>query len=115
MGKTASTQLVSPEFIDMSLNDHTSYVYDLSTVRKHGGPFEFNRFWGLNFWLFIDRYGAMRTPISPGSFAIYGITGSFALADPQRELTIVLITQTRVNQAKVFRSLINTVYAAIEK
>jgi CubicO group peptidase (beta-lactamase class C family) len=113
-GKAGGRQLLAPSTVRMALNDHASYVFDPNHLRTTGGPFEYNRYWGLDWWVFLDKYGAMRTPVATGSFSIYGITGAFALADPTNDLVCILLTQTQVNQPDIFRPLIHAVYAALE-
>ena len=113
-GKYGNHRLLSPSTVKLAIKPHAAYVHEINELIKNGGPYEYNRIYGLQWWVYSDKHGAMRTPLSPGSFANFGKHGTYAVADPERDLIAIYFTQTAYASG-TWRPFINMVLSAIIK
>ena len=104
-GRLGQRQLLSPLTIQLAIRPHSEYVYDTASLRQRSS------FYGLHWSVVADKYRSIPNLKSPGSFGHGGSDGTLAWADPEQDLILVYLTQSRGGQTGGrFRSL---VYAAI--
>jgi CubicO group peptidase (beta-lactamase class C family) len=106
-GQLDGVKLLSPESVKLSTQPHADYVYP--PARRA----EMDRFYGLNWEVRTDKYRAVEAPFSSGIFSHGGSDGTNAWADPNRNLIIIWITQSRGNDTRL--EFIRLVYSALVK
>jgi len=106
-GQLDGVRLLSPESVSLATQPHADYVYP--AARRA----EMDRFYGLNWDVRTDKYRPVEAPFSSGIFSHAGSDGTNAWADPNRNLIIVWITQSRGNDTRL--EFIRLVYSALLK
>jgi CubicO group peptidase (beta-lactamase class C family) len=106
-GQLDGAKLLSPESVKLATQAHADYVYP--AARRA----EMDRFYGLNWEVRTNKYRAVEAPFSSGIFSHAGSDGTNAWADPNRNLIIIWITQSRGNDTRL--EFIRLVYAALVK
>jgi CubicO group peptidase (beta-lactamase class C family) len=89
-GSFQGVRLLGAASVDLALQPHATYVYP--PARRE----TMDQFHGLNWFVYTDRFRAVRQPFSAGSFYHSGSDGTLAFADPSRNLIIVYATQSRL-------------------
>ena len=106
-GELAGTRLLTDASVQLATQPHAASAY--SPERRA----TMNRFYGLHWMVYTDKYRPIEPPFSAGIFDHAGSDGTLALADPQRDLIIIYLTQSRgTNTARSFARL---VYGALLK
>ncbi|MDA2930383.1 beta-lactamase family protein [Acidobacteria bacterium AH-259-O06] len=104
-GRVGTKQLLSPLTVQLATRAHSTYVYDAARLRERFS------FYGLHWSVVTDKYRSIPGLVSAGSFGHGGSDGTLAWADPQQDLILIYLTQSRGDQTRWrFRNL---VYAAI--
>ena len=106
-GQLDGVKLLSPESVKLATQPHADYVYP--SARRA----EMDRFYGLNWEVRTDKYRAVEAPFSSGIFSHAGSDGTNAWADPNKNLIIVWITQSRGNDTRL--EFLRLVYSALVK
>jgi CubicO group peptidase (beta-lactamase class C family) len=104
-GELDGVKLLSPESVALATKPHADYVYPPDRRAQ------MDRFYGLNWEVRTDKYRAVEAPFSSGIFSHGGSDGTNAWADPNRNLIIVWITQSRGNDTRL--DFIRLVYGAL--
>jgi CubicO group peptidase (beta-lactamase class C family) len=103
-GRYESRSLLSPSSVDLALQPHAAYVYSAEQQKER------DRFYGLHWTVYTDRYRPVAAPFSPGIFEHAGSDGTLAWADPSREMILIYITQSRGHNTR--NDLLRLIYAA---
>jgi CubicO group peptidase (beta-lactamase class C family) len=106
-GQLDGVKLLSPESVKLATQPHADYVY--APARRA----EMDRFYGLHWDVRTDKYRAVEAPFSSGIFSHAGSDGTNAWADPNKNLIIIWITQSRGNDTRL--EFIRLVYSALVK
>ncbi len=93
-GRLGSSQLLSPLTVELATSPHSEYVYDAADQT------DMWRFYGLQWSVLTDKYRLIPGLTSSGSFGHGGATGTYAEADPQRDLILIYLTQSRGHRTK---------------
>lgn len=88
-GSLGAVRLLEPGTVAMALQPHSAYVF--SDEERRG----MNRFYGLHWYVESDRYASHPGPISPRAFGHGGSDGTYAWADPEYDLVVLFLTQSR--------------------
>jgi CubicO group peptidase (beta-lactamase class C family) len=103
-GEYEGKRILAPSSIELALQPHAAYVYPSEQQKQR------DRFYGLHWTVYTDRYRPVAPPFSAGIFEHAGSDGTLAWADPARELILIYITQSRGHNTR--NDLLRLVYAA---
>ena len=92
--------LLAPATVAVALQRHTA------RVAKPEDGVAADQFYGLHWTIYTDRYA----PVLAGAFGHGGSDGTIALADPQRDLIVLFLTQSRGTETrrKVLQELLGS-------
>jgi len=103
-GRFEGQQILAQASVELALRPHAAYVY---TAEQQRGR---DRFYGLHWTVYTDRYRPVDPPFAAGIFEHAGSDGTLAWADPSRGLILIYITQSRGQDTR--NDLLRLVYAA---
>jgi CubicO group peptidase (beta-lactamase class C family) len=103
-GRFDSLQILDPASVDLALQPHAAYVYSPDQQKER------DRFYGLHWIVYTDRYRSVEPPFSAGTFEHSGSDGTLAWADPSRGLILIYLTQSRGQDTR--NDLLRLVYAS---
>jgi len=103
-GRFEGQQILAQASVDLALQPHAAYVYTAQQQRER------DRFYGLHWSVYTDRYRPVAPPFSAGIFEHAGSDGTLAWVDPSRGLILIYITQSRGQNTR--NDLLRLVYAA---
>jgi len=103
-GRFESRRILDPASVDLALQPHAAYVYTAEQQKER------DRFYGLHWIVYTDRYRPVEQPFSAGIFEHSGSDGTLAWADPSRGLILIYLTQSRGQDTR--DDLLRLVYAA---
>lgn len=103
-GTWEGSRIVSPESVRLSLQPHAAYAFPPEERRER------DRFYGLHWTVYTDRYRPVSPPFSPGVFEHSGSDGTLGWVDPSRGLILVYLTQSRGQDTR--NDLLRLVYEA---
>jgi CubicO group peptidase (beta-lactamase class C family) len=89
-GSYEGTILLAPETVALALQRHTA------RVARPDEAAQADQFYGLHWTIYTDKYA----PVLPGAFGHGGSDGTIALADPQRDLIVLFLTQSRGTETR---------------
>jgi CubicO group peptidase (beta-lactamase class C family) len=106
-GTFAGAHVLSPASVELSTQPHAFYVY--APERQA----EMTRFYGFNWDVYTDKFKTVEAPYSAGIFNHAGSDGTLAWADPNRNLIVIYLTQSRGSNTS--REFVRLVYGALLK
>jgi CubicO group peptidase (beta-lactamase class C family) len=104
-GTLNGTRILTPASVELSTQPHAAAVF---TPERRA---EMNRFYGLNWDIWTDKFRPVDAPFASGMFEHAGSDGTVASADPKRRLIVVYLTQNRGEITR--RMVLRSVYGAI--
>jgi CubicO group peptidase (beta-lactamase class C family) len=105
-GRFGSRQLLDPGTVELATQPHAAYVYPPEQQQER------DRFYGLHWTVYTDRYRPVAPPFAPGIFQHAGSDGTLAWAAPSRGLIFIYLTQSRGHDTQ--NELVRLVYAALQ-
>jgi CubicO group peptidase (beta-lactamase class C family) len=103
-GRYGSRQILDTTSVDLALQPHAAYVYTADQQKER------DRFYGLHWIVYTNRYRPVEPPFSTGIFEHSGSDGTLAWADPSRGLILIYLTQSRGQDTR--NDLLRLIYAA---
>lgn len=106
-------QVLSPASVRLATKAHSCYVYDEDFLRNGYNRFGNSRYYGLNWWVYDDKYIPIRDCFSPGTFEIQGMWATCAFVDPEEKLIGIFLTQSARSWGVFWKKFPNMVYGAL--
>ena len=106
-GRLGDHRLLSEETVRLATRPHADYVSTPAEAAKSASQY------GLHWSVYTDKYRPIDPPLSAGIFGHAGSDGTYAWADPSRDLIGVYLTQSRGSNTS--REFMRMVQAAVVK
>jgi CubicO group peptidase (beta-lactamase class C family) len=103
-GRFDGAKLLDSASVNLAVQPHTAYVYKPEELKDR------DRFYGLHWSVYSDRYHPVAAPFTSGIFEHAGSDGTLAWADPSRDLILIYVTQSRGQNTR--NDFLKLIYAA---